>query len=147
KGTFISPGVTGQQVRSHGWKRQNVYLTDPTTGTTLSALTDEAPPGPFAIQLPSAATADVFKGRAVLFSLSHSDIAAFSRRDVTLSRSADSAETADLKLESPAHYSVMYDRGAEEWGERPYLAGDDFYQTFVATSRHVTRIATRLADK
>jgi hypothetical protein len=53
----------------------------------------------------------------------------------------------DAKLETPAHYSVMYNAAHEEWDPKPWVSGDDFYQTFVATSRHVTRIATKLADK
>jgi hypothetical protein len=34
-----------------------------------------------------------------------------------------------------------------EWGESPYISGTDFYQTFVATTQHVTRIAVKLGTK
>jgi hypothetical protein len=51
------------------------------------------------------------------------------------------------KLETRAHYSVMYNKDWHEWGESPWIQADNFYQTFVADGPHVTRFATKLADK
>jgi hypothetical protein len=78
--------------------------------------------------------------RLALFAFAHDGIPA-----LALWPEAGPAET--LELVTPAHYSVLFDGGAEEWGSKPWVGGSDFYQTFIATAPHITRIATKLADK
>ncbi len=141
---MASPGVSGRKAGSHGWVEENVYAVPVAGGVGSSAQTARTPAGSFSI--PLEAEKGLAAPRYLLFSLNYDGIPAFtwSCRPNT---STQPAVGEDVTLETPAHYSVMYNTGAQEWGENPWVSGDDFYQTFKATGPHITRIATRLADK
>jgi hypothetical protein len=86
-----------------------------------------------------------WNGGSMLYAFMFDGPAAFSSNIVNL---PDGTGTVDpLELRTPAHYSVAYNETYAEWGGEPWVWGSDFYQTFVATHPHVTRIATNLAGK
>jgi len=146
QGMMVTAGVTGRHDKPHGWKEEKVYLGQLEVGFGAGARTSENPCGWFSIS-GKARPGGFPAGDYALFTLCYDGIPAFSLK--TDLRVPAGAETLDkVELETPAHYSVMYDsKGYEAWGKSPWVRGSDFYQTFVATTRHVTRIATRLADK
>lgn len=63
-----------------------------------------------------------------------------------LNTASDQAQ-CPAELHTQAHYSVMYNAAWTEWASEPWVAGTDFYQTFVATEPHITRLCVRLAGK
>ncbi len=143
---MTAAGVTGRQDTPHGWKEEKLYVGQLDVGFGAGTQTANNPVGWFSIsgkqQSPGFPA-----GKYALFSLCYDGIPAFSC-DMGLQVPEGAGKLEKARLETPAHYSVMYDtKGAEQWGKSPWIQGSDFYQTFVATTRHVTRIATRLADK
>lgn len=146
QGTMATAGVTGRQDTPHGWNEEKVYLGQLDVGFGAGAQSAHTPVGWFSISgkvQPGGFPA----GRYALFTLCYDSIPAFGfRTDLQVPGGEGVLEKTNL--ETPAHYSVMYDgKGYEAWGESPWVQGSDFYQTFVATTPHVTRIATKLADK
>jgi len=145
QGLLTTQGVTGRTAAPHGWVEEKVYLGQLDAGFGAGAETAAKPPGWFSISgrfreggFPA--------GTYALFTLCYDAGLAFSvKPDVEVP--PGTATLDKVKLETPAHYSVMYATSHDEWGEKPWLWGDDFYQTFVATTPHITRVATKLAGK
>lgn len=139
RGRMTVEGVTGRDAPPKGWMEEHVFLSPAGPGAGAGAVTANTPSGMFAIP-------GIFPpGEHLLFTLRTDGIPAFAVRPVVVP--GGDADIGDIDFTTPAHYSVMYDRGAEEWGDEPWLHGDDFYQTFLATGPTVTRVATRIADK
>jgi len=146
QGMLTTSGVTGRAARPHGWNEEKIYVGRLDVGFGAGARTAHDPVGWFLISgkvQPPGFPA----GKYALFALCYDAIPAFAfRTDLQVPEGLGVLEKAEL--ETPAHYSVMYDKkGYEEWGKSPWIQGSDFYQTFVATTPHLTRIATKLADK
>jgi hypothetical protein len=146
QGSFKIAGVTGRQAQAHGWAEENIYVGQLKSGFGAGTRSDHTPPGRFSIS-GEARPGGFAAGDYALFSLCYDGMVPFTcRMDVKIPEGAGTLGKIDL--ETPAHYSVMYDsKGYEAWGKSPWVGGNDFYQTFVATTPHVTRIGTRLADK
>ncbi len=146
EGMMTTAGVTGRKDTPRGWNEEKVYVGQLDVGFGAGARTAHTPVGWFSIstkEQPSGFPA----GEYALFTLCYDSIPAFSC-DTGLRIPDGPGKVEKAKLETPAHYSVMYgSKGYEAWGKSPFIGGDDFYQTFVATTPHVTRIATKLADK
>lgn len=136
---MAAEGITGREAPLHGWMEENVFVSPLGVGAGAGVRTAHTPSGAFVIP---GATAP---GPHLLFTLRTDGIPAFSVRPVAIP--AGEAGLSEIEFNTPAHYSLMYDRGSEEWAEEPWVDGDDFYQTFRATGPAVTRVATRLADK
>ncbi len=142
---MTSDGVTGRAVAGAGWVTENVYVGQLSVGFGAGATTNSDPaPGSYtvsgAIQPPG------FPGGTyALFTLAFDRVPAFSFR--TMQLPAGSGTVGGMELRTPAHYSVRYDQTFAEWGASPWIGGTDFYQTFVATSPYITRVATKLAGK
>ncbi|MGQ9651351.1 MAG: hypothetical protein ACUVXJ_14680 [Phycisphaerae bacterium] len=146
EGMMTTPGVTGRQVTPHGWSEEKIYVGQLDVGFGAGACTAHTPAGWFSISGREPSTGFP-AGTYALFTLSYDSIPAFSC-DMNLQVPGGVGKLEKAGLETPAHYSVMYDaKEYEAWGKSPFVNGDDFYQTFVATTHHITRIATRLADK
>lgn len=145
EGYLLNEGVTGREVRPHHWKERRTYVAPVKPGAGVGFVTHHTPPGKFVMPgklLPNGFT----PGEYALFSLCYDGPLPFSiNPGVRVPEGAEKVE--GLKLTAPAHYSVMYDTDWKEWGEKPWASGADFFQTFVATTPHVTRIGTKLADK
>lgn len=144
EGFMSAEGVTGRPVAPHGWVEENIYAAPTQAGMAISAQTTREPRGGFS--WPADAVQRWSGKRFMLFTLSYDGIPAYSCTELPLP-GADGAKATALHLDTPAHYSVMYNEGYHEWGEKPWIMGSDFYQTFVATTPHITRIAAQLADK
>jgi hypothetical protein len=142
RGLFMAPGVTGQEAKPHGWSEELVYALPLETGAGTGVSTANNPQGRFSLPGDARDVPGFAAGRHALFSLAYDRIPAFAINPDFRLPADDEA-----LLESPAHYSVMYDRHPDEWGKEPWVGGDDFYQTFVAVTPHITRIAVKLADK
>lgn len=144
-GMLVTDGVTGQEAIPHGWSEEPVYAISLKDGKGMGTRTAHNPPGWFTMPGGNSAFPGFATGKMAVFTLGYDDIEAFGMR-TDLKKSADAALT-DFTVITPAHYSVMYNKGPEEWGDSPWTGGTDFYQTFVATSPYITRVATKLADK
>jgi hypothetical protein len=145
QGVLVSDGVTGRALPNAGWRQERVYVGQLSTGFGAGAVTSETIPGSFFI-LGSHQPTGWPMGTYSLFAFAYDGIPALSMRtNVNLPAGASVVDVGEFK--TAAHYSVMYNQGFTEWGDSPWVGGTDFYQTFVATHRHVTRIATRLAGK
>jgi hypothetical protein len=152
KGVLQTEGVTGGKAQPHGWVEQKVYVGRGTPAADDSerifgagGMTAAQPPGAFSIAPPEE-KGPFAAGPGRVFSLCYDGTLPFFFGDVLRLAAADEPVKAG-ELVTPAHYSVMYATKWEEWGQKPWLWGADFYQTFTATGPHVTRIATKLAGK
>ena len=140
QGRLITAGVTGGEATAHAWIEENLYLSQLDIGWGQGTVTAHTPPGVFKLELVRDGK-PLSAGAYSLFTLCYDAAPAFGV-NWKVEHSAK-----DIELETPAHYSVMYDTHYDEWGKDPWVGGDDFYQTFVATSNSITRVATKLADK
>jgi hypothetical protein len=145
QGLMATQGVTGRTATPHGWVEERVFVGQLRSGFGAGTTTAAQPPGWFSIS--GAVRPGGFPaGDYAIFTLSYDSAPAFSVNPrVSLSGGTETLE--NMKLDTPAHYSVIYNTDSHEWADEPWLAGDSFYQTFVATGPHITRIATKLADK
>jgi hypothetical protein len=142
---MTTAGVTAGAATPHCWVEEQVYVGQLTTGFAAGTRTEGAPAGRFSI--PGTARPRGFPaGTYAVFAPRYDGAAAFAF-DMDVAPPEGSREPDSVQLETPAHYSVMYDADYHEWGDEPWVEGDSFYQTFVATGPHITRIATQLADK
>ncbi len=142
QGRLTSDGVTGQSILGHGWTEEIIQLSAWTTtsvGGGCNTLAPPLTPGWYSIAGNFAA------GDYGLFTLSFDGIPAFSYSLITLPGGGTVVDPVELR--TAAHYSVMYNQGYNEWGAEPWKWGSNFYQTFVATQPHITRLATKLAGK
>ena len=145
QGVLVSDGVTGRALPNAGWRQERVYVAQLDTGFSAGTVTSETIPGNFFI-LGSHVPTGWPMGTYGLLAFAFDGIPALSMRtNLNLPAGAGVIEVGEFK--TPAHYSVMYNQGFTEWGSSPWVVGTDFYQTFIATHPHVTRIATRLAGK
>lgn len=145
-GMMITDGVTGQKAAPHGWLKQQFYAASLETGIGIATETSENPQGQFNIPGDNKEFLGLSAGRAALFTLSFDGTPAFSiRTDVKIPKDTKAPVKADLN--TPASYSVMYNNNPSEWGTSPYVDGTDFYQTFIATTPHITRLAVKLGGK
>jgi hypothetical protein len=138
--------LTGGKAKPHRWIEENVFAMGLEKRIGVGARTNHTPPGAFSMINPDPDAKRFDAGPYALFTLRYDGAPAFSLRPDVSVPGGDEAFDAGI-LRTPAHYSVMYDTDYNEWGEKPWLWGDNFYQTFTATSGHVTRIATKLAGK
>jgi hypothetical protein len=144
RGNFVTEGVTGRKVLPHGWSEELIYAISLSEGVSMGVRTSENPPGLFTMPGSNQDFPGFVSGHYALFTLAFDRVPAFAvNSKVRLS----GGSSDPVALNTPAHYSVMYDRSYDEWGESPWVSGTDFYQTFTATSAHITRIATKLAGK
>lgn len=145
EGLLTTDGVTGQESKPRGWVDENVFIGAPDAGFGAGAKTIHQPPGWYAID----GTIESEGWRAgdyALFTMNYDGCPAFSV-DFGFRIPGGKDKLEGARLNTGAHYSVMYDRDYKDWGESPWQHAPDFYQTFVATQPHITRIATKLADK
>lgn len=144
QGSFTTDGVTGRKATPHGWVEQKVFLGPWKTGYGFGWQSGAQPRGSFRAAAPDTAP-PLPAGTYALFSLCYDAAPAFAiNPDV---RITGDPEPAEARLNTPAHYSVLYNAAYEEWDRSPWVHASDFFQTFVATSPYITRIATKLADK
>lgn len=139
-GRLNSDGCTGRSVTPHGWGEEIIYLSpliSNVTGGGGTTLTN--PAGWYSI------AGGFNAGDYLLSTLGFDGVPAFSASRITLP--GGSVVVDPVYLTTPAHYSVMYNQNYTEWASEPWLWGSSFYQTFVATSHHITRLATKLAGK
>lgn len=145
QGFFVSDGVTGRAGTPHGWQEEKLYVGQLGVGWGAGGTTLHTPAGWY--RVPQVTPPGSFPGgRYALFSLKYDGVPAFTFR-TNLELPDDPVVIDNQELRSPAHYSVMYNQNYTEWAPEPWVWGTDFYQTFVATHPHVTRIATKLAGK
>lgn len=143
RGFMIADGVTGRDATPHGWMEQKVYIQSERTHTGTGTTTMGNPAGWFSLKQPGGLLPG---GPHTFFSLIYDAITPFDY--VSGIMIPDGTAVLDHQsFKTSAHYSVMYNVNWTDWDESPWVAGTDFYQTFIATSGHVTRIATKLADK
>lgn len=143
QGFLQAEGITGKAAPAHGWQQENIYLGPLAVGygTGCNALYD--PPGWYALK---PVTQPFPAGRYALFNLSVDGGPAFSfRADVAVPEGSTVLDP--VRLTTPAHYAVMYNKAFTEWGSEPWIWGASMHQTFVAASPYITRIGTRLAGK
>jgi hypothetical protein len=138
-GRLVSDGVTGRTAIGHGWIEENIYMNPLATGAGGADQTAPVPPGYYSIG------GGFSQGDHLVFTLGFDRAPAFSYRRITVPDGTGAYEPIELK--TPAHYSVAYNSSSDEWGSEPWIWGSNFYQTFVATSPHITRLATKLAGK
>lgn len=138
-GRMASDGVTGRTVIGHGWREEPVFLSPQVPGVGAATRTAYSPPGDYTI------TGGFPAGEHHLFTMAFDRCPAFSYRLLDLP--SGSGTVSNIELRTPAHYSVAYNQNFTEWGSEPWIWGSSMYQTFVATSPHVTRLATKLAGK
>ncbi len=147
QGRMNSDGVTGRSATPHGWEQEKIYVGQLGVGFGAGAETLHRVPGPPGWFSVSGSYQGSFPGGTyALFTLNFAGRPAFSFR-TDLNLPAGSAVVDPVFLTCPAHYSVMYNENYTEWSGEPWIWGTDFYQTFVATSEHITRVATKLAGK
>lgn len=145
QGIFSSPDVKGGSSSAHGWVDEKIYVGQLATGFGAGAQTIHQPLGWFSID--GKVKPPGFPGGTyALFTLCYDGCPAFSCR-ANLKIDQNVAKQEKAHLTTPAHYSLMYNKDWREWAEEPWVGGDSFFQTFVATTPHITRIATKLADK
>lgn len=145
-GNLITEGLTGRTATPHGWTVERAFALPLDKGDGMGVETLREPPGRFQMPGDLAEFPGFTPGRYVLFTLGYDQIPAYGLlKDVRLP--VDPAQKTPFDLKTPVQYSVIFNKGAEEWDAHPYVGGTDMYQTFVATSPHITRIATKLADK
>jgi hypothetical protein len=135
----VSSDAAGEQVL---WPEQLVFIAPRGAGLGDADWSSTNPRGAFDFS----ASGHDFGGEHALFTIMAEGLLPFSYALMTLPPGEDRV-TCDLLVEGD--YTVMYPRGSEDWGpEREHwIWGGDFYQTFVAKSRHITRASTRLAGK
>lgn len=138
-GRMVSEGVTGRTAIGHGWIEENIYLNPLAVGAGGADQTAPVPPGYYSIG------GGFSQGDHLLFTLGFDRAPAFSYRRITVPGGSGAYEPVELL--TPAHYSVAYNSSSTEWGSEPWIWGSDFYQTFIATQPHITRVATKLAGK
>ncbi len=144
RGRMTSDGVTGRNVTGHGWIEENIFVGQYAAGFGAGCVTLHAPPGWYSIS--GAVQPPGFPaGTYAMFTQRFDGCPAFSYADKQFP--SGSVVLDNVELRTPAHYSVMYNEHYNAWGADPWLWGTDFYQTFVATGRYVTRLATKLAGK
>jgi hypothetical protein len=151
-GDLYSDGITGRPgVRTKGWFEQMAY-TNHKSGTGAGAL-DYAggwhswQRGLFEIRLPDS---QVFPaGQYGFFTLGYNEVPGFDYVTDVSVPGGSGTHSQDIYVR--ADYSVQFDNGYDEWPgnifDERWVWGDDFYQTFTATSRHITRLATRLVAR
>lgn len=145
-GMFVTDGITGQKANPHGWSEELVYVISADKGIGMGIRTSENPQGWYTMPGGNQEFPGFSSGQHTMFSLAYDRIPAFSiGPTVRIARNGEKLE--QVVVNTPAHYSVMYDKGPNEWGESPWTHGTDFYQTFIATSNHITRVGTKLAGK
>jgi hypothetical protein len=145
QGMMTTDGVTGQDAKPHHWMKQNIYVAALDTGFGFGTPTSDNPAGWFRIA-PEFQRGGFPGGTYALASLSFDGINAYACH-MNL-RIPEGEEVLDgTRLHTPAHCSVMFDKGYTEWDDSPWMWGSDFYQTFRATGTGVTRVATKLAGK
>ncbi len=146
QGRMTSDGITGRpEIVGAGWTHELIYVGALRWGFGAGCETSGGPP-PGGYSISGLAEPPGFPaGTYALFALSFDKAPAFSYRTVDLP--GGSPIVTGVELRTPAHYSVRYNNDYGEWGSAPWIWGTDFYQTFVATSPYVTRIATKLAGK
>ncbi len=145
QGRLLSDGLTGRTAPPKGWIDQKIYVGQLNVGSGGAGVnTYSSPPGWYSVAGPGGGTYPA--GTYALFSLNFDAAVAFSINP-NLVLPGGSVVVDPVHLNCPAHYSVMYDAAWTEWAAEPWIWGSDFYQTFTATSGHITRIATKLAGK
>jgi hypothetical protein len=156
EGLMTSDGVTGQPgATPAGWDDNHdsfplgedprTYLGQLDVGHGAAGVPYHVPPGWYTI--PKQPPPNSFPGGTyALFTIGFNAAPAFSfRMDIDVPSAAGTLQGQNLN--TPAHYSVMYNESYTEWASDPWVWGTDFYQTFVATTPDITRLATRLAGK
>jgi len=145
QGLFVADGVTGRSVTAHGWTDELIYVGQLSVGFGAGGRAIYQPPGWYSVN-GSAQPPGFPAGTYALFTLRFDGIPAFSCR-TNLELPGGSTVVDHQELRTPAHCSVMYNVTYTEWAPSPWIWGDSFCQTFVATTSHVTRVATKLAGK
>lgn len=144
RGVFSADGVTGRPAATpHGWDREKVYIHQAGTGG-FGAGTDSSwdPRGWFSIRPVQQFPAGTYS----MYTFNYDGVAAFDYR-LNVDLPAGSGVVDNVNFRSVAHYSVMYNLQPYEWAAEPWIHGTNFYQTFIATTSSITRVATVLADK
>lgn len=144
-GLLTADGVTGRNATPSGWSEEKAYIGQLDVGEGAAGGTWWDPPGWY--RIPQVTPPTWFPGGTyALFTLRFNGVPAFSY-DMTLELPGGAEIVENTRLNTPAHYSVMYNVSYTEWSPAPWLWGTDFYQTFVATGPHITRVGTKLAGK
>lgn len=153
-GHVYSVGITGRpSAPNHGWFEEMVYLSHkgaPGTGSADLSGEFDTPPqsnrGLFYQRIPGE---NFPGGRYALFTLGYDEVPGF---DYVLDIDVPAGSNPfSHNLPVDADYSVMFDQDFTEWpgnsqGER-WIWASEFYQTFVARGRHITRLATSLVQR
>ncbi len=145
QGMLTTDGLTGRDATPHHWSKQNIYVCPLGPGFGFGAPTIDNPPGWFGIK-PAFVEQGFPKGEYALAALSYDNIPAFACH-MNLEIPGGEKKLDGARLNTPAHYSVIFDKAHTEWSDSPWLWGSDFYQTFRAEGNDVTRVATKLAGK
>lgn len=149
QGWMTSEGITGRSgVTPHRWDREIVYVSPAGSGGVTAGMRMLAmEPGWFLLQPPGGFPA----GRYTMFSINMGSIdggsVSFDYSPNPLNVAGGPGQITEQQFRTHADYSVMYNRQYTEWAGEPWIWGTDFYQTFIATSTSITRVATKLAGK
>lgn len=138
-GRMTADGVTGKTAVGRGWAEEHLYLVSQSGSVAATDITDISPPGYYSV------SGGFPEGEYFLLTLGFDRAPAFSYQSINLPGGA--VPVGPVEFRTPAHYSVGYNQSFTEWGSEPWIWGSSFYQTFVATSNHITRLATKLAGK
>jgi hypothetical protein len=151
-GTVYSEGITGRPgMRAKGWFEESVFVNHKGNSGTgsgdLSGGWHSWQRGLFEINLPDSQQFPA--SQYGLFTLGYDEVPGFDYvLDVDVPGGAGSF-TQDIYVR--ADYSVQYDDSWTEWPgnslDERWVWGNNFYQTFVASSLHITRLASRLVAR
>jgi hypothetical protein len=142
-GKLGSPQLSSDPDRGvQSWPEQLVFVSPRGEGRGDADWSSTNPRGAYDLSIPN----HQFQGEHAVFTVMAEGLVPFAYQ-FTEVPCGDGQHTQDLVVDGD--YVVMYPRGAEDWGPEKdhWLWGGDFYQTFVARSRHITRASTRLAGK
>jgi len=147
QGFHTTDGCTGQSVTPHGFREEFVYLGQLDVGWGAGGTGYYGPTNAGWFSIPKSIPPGSFPGGTYgLFCIDYSGAPGFSyRTDIVCPD--DPGVITGQNLNVSSQYSVMYNESWYEWTSEPWVWGTDFYQTFVATHPHITRVATRLAGK
>ena len=144
QGLLTADGLTGRNATPKGWGLEFIYIGQLEVGLGGGGgiTVWNNPPGWYSITVPNG----FLGGRWSMFHLRFDGAPAFAFND-NLQIPGGGGNLENTRLNTPAHYSVMYNSQWTEWSAEPWIWGTDFYQTFKATGPHITRVATKLAGK